>query len=519
MVPRDTDGVNAGARHLPMNTVFMNGPTWGTEVFIPMEQVIGGQDMLGKGWKMLLECLSIGRSISLPALGTGAGKLASLATGSYAYTREQFGRSISQFEGVQEALEPIAGYTYMMDAARLLTAGMLDRGVRPSVPSAVLKYRNTDLMREVINHAMDVVAGRGVITGPRNFLARAYQAVPIGITVEGANILTRSLMVFGQGAIRCHPFIVEEIEAAGMEGQDQAAKKFDGIFYRHLAHTTRNALRAFVLGLSKGWLESAPRQGDIQKYYRQLSRFSAAFALMTDVTLLTVGGGLKARQRLSGRMADCLVQLYYATAVIKQWHEEGYPDDQRDLVEWCLQTCLHDLQDSMREAIINFPVPALRWPLRLMVFPLGATGLNGPDDKLGAKVAATIVKETPERQRISRGTFINADPSDPLGRVLNAYRLANETEESRHKLHEAIRSRDEDEVDGIALLMGHQRKELVDWACAQGIVKAEECPKLEEALTALYDVIRVDAFDADGLKALAKGAKGKRKVVERPAKG
>ena len=519
MVPRDTDGVHAGARHLPMNTVFMNGPTWGTEVFIPMEQVIGGQDMLGKGWKMLLECLSIGRSISLPALGTGAGKLASLATGSYAYTREQFGRSISQFEGVQEALEPIAGYTYMMDAARLLTAGMLDRGVRPSVPSAVLKYRNTDLMREVINHAMDVVAGRGVITGPRNFLARAYQAVPIGITVEGANILTRSLMVFGQGAIRCHPFIVEEIEAAGMEDQDQAAKKFDGIFYRHLAHTTRNALRAFVLGLSKGWLESAPRQGDIQKYYRQLGRFSAAFALMTDVTLLTVGGGLKARQRLSGRMADCLVQLYYATAVIKQWHEEGYPDDQRDLVEWCLQTCLHDLQDSMREAIINFPVPALRWPLRLMVFPLGATGLNGPDDKLGAKVAATIVKDTPVRQRISRGTFINADPSDPLGRVLNAYRLANETEESRHKLHEAIRSRDEDEVDGIALLMGHQRKELVDWACAQGIVKADECPKLEEALTALYDVIRVDAFDADGLKSLAKSAKGKRKVVERPSKG
>jgi acyl-CoA dehydrogenase len=516
MVPRETDGVNAGARHLPMNTVFMNGPTWGTEVFIPMDQVIGGQDMLGKGWKMLLECLSIGRSISLPALGTGAGKFASLATGAYAYTREQFGRTISQFEGVQEALEPIAGYTYMMDAARLLTAGMLDRGVRPSVPSAVLKYRNTDLMREVINHAMDVVAGRGVITGPRNFLARAYQAVPIGITVEGANILTRSLMIFGQGAIRCHPFIVEEIEAAGMEDQDKAAKQFDGIFYRHLAHTTRNALRAFVLGLSKGWLETAPRQGDIQKYYRQLGRFSAAFALMTDVTLLTVGGGLKARQRLSGRMADCLVHLYYATAVIKQWHEEGYPDDQRDLVEWCLQTCLHDLQDSMRDAIINFPVPALRWPLRLIVFPLGATGLNGPDDKLGAKVAATIVNDTPVRQRISRGTFINMDPDDPLGRVLNAYKLANETAEMRQRLHEAIRSRDEDELDGIALLMGHQRKELVDWACAQGIIKADECPKMEEALTALYDVIRVDAFDADGLKALAKGAKGKRKVVERP---
>lgn len=518
LVPRDTEGVHAGARHLPMNTVFMNGPTWGTDVFIPMTQVIGGQPMLGKGWTMLLECLSIGRSISLPALGTGAGKLASLATGAYAYTREQFGRSISQFEGVQEALEPVAGYTYMMDAARLLTAGMLDRGVRPSVPSAVLKYRNTDLMREVINHAMDVVAGRGVITGPRNFLARAYQAVPIGITVEGANILTRSLMVFGQGAIRCHPFIVDEIEAAGMDDEDKAAQKFDGIFYRHLAHTTRNALRALVLGLSKGWLETAPRQGDIQHHYRQLSRFSAAFALMTDVTLLTIGGGLKARQRLSGRMADCLVQLYYATAVIKQWHEEGYPEDQRDLVEWCLQTCLKDLQQAMRDAIINFPVPALRWPLRLLVFPLGATGLNGPDDKLGARVAASIVEDTPVRERISRGTYINTDPNDPLGRVLNAYRLANDTADMRQRLHSAIRSRNEDELDAIALLMGHQRKELVDWACAEGVVTADECPKLEEALTALYDVIRVDAFDADGLKELAKNATGKRKVVERPAK-
>ena len=188
-----------------------------------------------------------------------------------------------------------------------------------------------------------------MITGPRNFLARAYQAVPIGITVEGANILTRSLMIFGQGSIRCHPFIVEEIEAAGMEDEDKAAKKFDGIFYRHLAHTTRNALRALLLGLTRGWAESVPRQGNIKSSYRQLARFSAAFALMTDVTLLTVGGGLKARQRLSGRMADCLVQLYYATAVIKQWHEEGYPDDQRPLVDWCLQTCLRDLQGSMRE--------------------------------------------------------------------------------------------------------------------------------------------------------------------------
>lgn len=516
LIPSDLEGVNAGARHMPMNTVFMNGPTWGNNVFIPMDQVIGGQDMLGRGWTMLLECLSIGRSLSLPALGTGAGKLASLATGSYALVREQFGRPISQFEGVQEALEPIAGYTYMMDAARLLTSGMLDRGVKPSVPSALLKYRNTDLMRVVINHAMDVVAGRGVITGPRNFLARAYQAVPIGITVEGANILTRSLMVFGQGSIRCHPYIVEEIEAAGMEDQDKAVRKFDGIFYRHIAHSTRNALRALLLGLSRGWLEPVPRQGDIRPCYRQLARFSAAFALMTDISLLTIGGGLKARQRLSGRMADCLVHLYYASAVIKQWHEEGYPDDQRPLVEWGLKTCLRDFQASMRELIINFPVPILRWPLRLLIFPLGATGLNGPDDELGAKVAATIVDDTPLRKRISRGCYINSAEDDSLGRVLNAYRLANETHDMRERLHTAIRNRNEDELDAIALLMGHQREELVDWACERGIIKKEECDKLLEALMALYDVIRVDAFESEGIKALARCAKGKRKVVERP---
>lgn len=518
MIPSDTDGVNSGTRHLPMNTVFMNGPTWGKDVFIPMEQVIGGQDMLGKGWTMLLECLSIGRSISLPALGTGAGKVACLATGSYALTREQFGRSISQFEGVQEAMEPMAGYTYMMDAARLLTSGMLDRGVRPAVPSAVLKYRNTDLMRNVINHAMDVVAGRGVITGPRNFLARAYQAVPIGITVEGANILTRSLMIFGQGAIRCHPFIVDEIEAAGLEDQEEAINKFDGVFYKHIAHTSRNALRALVLGLSHGWLEPAPKKGNISKYYRQLGRFSAAYALMTDVTLLTVGGGLKARQRLSGRMADCLTQLYYASAVIKFWHEENYDEDQRQVVEWCLQTCLRDLQNELRELIINFPVPALRWPLRILVFPLGATGLNGPDDKLGTQVALSIVNDAPIRERISRGCYVSPKEDDALGRVLNAYRLANETKEVRERLHKAIAERDPDDLDGIALLMGHERKELVEWACEQKIVTSDESEKLLEALSALYDVLRVDAFDAKGLKDLAACSEGKRKAVERPAK-
>ncbi len=515
MIPHDLPGVNSGSRHLPMNTVFMNGPTWGNDVFIPMDQVIGGQDMLGKGWTMLLESLSVGRSISLPALSVGAGKLASLATGSYSCVREQFGRSINQFEGVQEALEPIAGYTYMMDAARLLTTSMLDRGVRPAVPSALLKYRNTDLMRVVVNHAMDVVAGRGVSTGPRNFLARAYQAVPIAITVEGANILTRSLMVFGQGAIRCHPYISQEIAAAGMADEEQAVSKLDSVFFLHMGHTIRNTLRSVLLGLTGGLLEPVPDAGDLRRYYRQLSRFSAAYALLTDVCLLTIGGGLKARQRLSGHMADCLVQLYYASAVIKLWQEEGYPDAQRPLVEWCLQTCLHELQEHMRSLIDNFPARLLRWPLRVLVFPLGSAGRRKPDDRLGAAVAMSIVNDGPARDRIVRGAYCNENPQDSLGRVLNAYRLANQTRALRDKLHEEIRKKDSHDLDGIALLMGHQRKELVDWAVDEQIVSEEEREPLLEALTALYDVIRVDAFDAAGIKAMAKSVRGKLRVVER----
>lgn len=515
MIPRDVPGVNIGTRHLPMNAVFMNGPTWGSDVFIPMECVIGGQTMLGKGWTMLLECLSIGRSISLPALATGAGKIACLATGAYASAREQFGRPISQFEGVQEALEPLAGYTYIMDAARCFTASMLDRGVRPAVPSAVLKYRNTDLMRVVVNHAMDIVAGRGVITGPRNFLSRAYQAVPIGITVEGANILTRSLMIFGQGAIRCHPYIVEEIEAANNENKTQAVVQFDSIIYHHLAHTLGNAVKTLFHGLTFGRLVSVPREGNLRPYYQQLSRFSAAFAVLTDTTLLSIGGGLKARQRLSGRMADCLVHLYYASAVIKQWHEEGYPETHRPLVEWCLKNSLHDLQKQMRKLIQNYPVPVLRWPLRLLVFPLGAIGLAKPSDELGTQVALSIVKDTPLRDRITRGAYQSNNPEDPVGRVINAYRLANETHDLRDRLHSAVRRNDPDDLDGIALLMGHQREELIDWAVSQEVISEDERAPLLEALTSLYDVIRVDSFEAEGIQQIAKYVKGKRKVVER----
>ncbi len=515
LVPHDAEGVVQGARHLPMNTVFMNGPVWGKDVFIPLEQVIGGREMIGKGWTMLLECLSVGRSISLPALGTGAGKVSCLTTGAYAAIREQFGRPISHFEGVQEAMEPITGYTYLMDSARRFTAAMQDRGVKPSIPSALLKYRNTELMRLAVNNAMDVIAGRGVISGPRNFLSRVYQAVPIAITVEGANILTRSLMVFGQGAIRCHPFIVEEIEAAGMEDRRAALRKFDGLFYRHIGHTTRNALRAFLLALSRGLLEPVPGHGGIQPYYRLLSRFSAAFALLTDVSLLTLGGGLKARERLSGRMADCLIHMYYASAVIKQWHEDGYPEEMRAIVEWSLQTSLHELQVQMRRLIENYPVKGLRWPLKFLVMPLGQR-VRRPEDHLGAQLAKSIVEEGPVRDRLVAGVYIDENPEDAIGRVMRAYHLALETKEARDKVNDAIRKSDPDELQDIEMLLGHQRKELVDWAVERKLLSDDEGEKVLEAMEALYDVIKVDAFWHEDINALAECSRGKLKEVERP---
>ncbi|MFE8069686.1 acyl-CoA dehydrogenase [Marinobacteraceae bacterium S3BR75-40.1] len=515
LVPHDAEGVHHGARHLPMNTVFMNGPTWGQDVFVPLEQVIGGREMIGQGWKMLLECLSIGRSISLPALGTSAGKMSALTTGAYTSIREQFGRSIAQFEGVQEALEPIAGYTYMMDAARRFTAGFLDRGLRPTIPSALLKYRNTDLMREVVNNAMDVIAGRGVISGPRNFLARVYQAIPIAITVEGANILTRSLMVFGQGAIRCHPYIVKEIEAANSDNRTEAVKAFDEVFFNHVGHTSRNVLRAFVLGLSHGWLEPVPRQGNLGRYYRQLSRFSAAFSVLTDVSLLTIGGDLKARQRLSGRMADCLVHLYFASATIKQWHEDGYPESMRPIVEWGLQQSLHQLQIAMRRLIDNYPVKPLRIPLKILIFPWG-TRIPAAEDEKGKEVALSIVEDTEARQRICSGVYSNERPDDPIGRVLNAYRLARETKPQRDRLHDAIRNADPDELQDLEMLLGHQRDELLKWAEEKNILSQMESEQLREAMIAMYDAIRVDAFAKEDIEKLAKAAKGKLKEVERP---
>ena len=325
LIPTNLPGVEIGKRHNPLNSAFMNGPTRGTDVFIPFDCLIGGTEYIGQGWRMLMNCLSVGRAISLPALGTGAGKHASRVTGAYARVRKQFRVSIGKFEGVEEALTRIAGYTYRMDAARRLTAGALDRGEKPSVLSAILKYHCTEGMRLVLGDAMDVHGGRGVMMGPRNYLARAYQAVPVSITVEGANILTRSMIIFGQGAIRAHPYLLKEMEAASSEDHAKAAVDFDRALFAHIGFTISNAARSLFMGLTGALFSPAPGDGATRRYYRQLSRMSAAFTFTADVGLLMLGGEMKRREKLSARYGDILSHLYLASAVLKQYEDQGRP--------------------------------------------------------------------------------------------------------------------------------------------------------------------------------------------------
>src|SRR5579871_3846207 len=391
LIPTNLPGVEIGTRHNPLNAAFMNGPTRGKDVFIPFDCLIGGTEYIGQGWKMLMNCLSVGRAISLPALGTGAGKHTSRVTGAYARVRKQFRVPIGKFEGVEEALARIGGLTYRMDAARRLTAGALDRGEKPSVLSAILKYHCTEGMRQVLGDAMDIHGGRGVMMGPRNYLARGYQAVPVSITVEGANILTRSMIIFGQGAIRAHPYLLQEMEAASSEDHAKAAVEFDRALFAHIGFTISNAARALFLGLTGALFTPAPVSGPTARYYRQLSRMSAAFTFTADVGLLMLGGEMKRREKLSARYGDILSHLYLASATLKQFEEQGRPAADLPLVEWACQDSLYAMQQALEGLLRNFPSRPVAWAMRALVLPLGRPYAPAPD-RLGHKVAKLLLE-------------------------------------------------------------------------------------------------------------------------------
>ncbi|MDT8442515.1 MAG: acyl-CoA dehydrogenase, partial [Desulfuromonadales bacterium] len=389
LIPTATPGVIIGSRHVPLDMPFMNGPNWGKDVFIPLDWIIGGAERAGQGWRMLMESLGVGRSVSLPALSTGAGKLACRATGAYARIRRQFRIPIGQMEGVEEALARIAGLTYQLEAARSLTCAAVDRGEKPAVLSAIVKYNATERMRQVLNDAMDVQGGSGICLGPRNLLGRPYQAIPIGITVEGANILTRTLIVFGQGAIRSHPYVLKEMQAVGDPDRTAGLRAFDENFFAHVGFTISTGVRTLISGLTGGRLLTVP-DGPNRRILQRLTRLSSAFVLTADTAMLVLGGNLKRKEKLSGRLADILSNLYLASAVVKQFEDHDRPEEEQPLVEWSCAESVRVIETAFAEFFRNFPNRPVAWLLRLVTFPLGIRPA-APADRLGHQVAALLM--------------------------------------------------------------------------------------------------------------------------------
>ena len=491
LIPTDTPGVEIGRRHLPLGAAFMNGPNSGKDVFIPLEFLIGGQEMLGKGWMMLMNCLSVGRSISLPAVGTGAAKFTSLVTGQYAQVREQFNVPLSAFEGIQEALARIGGNAWLMDSARMLTANAVDLGEKPSVLSAILKYHLTERGRECISHAMDVHGGKGIIMGPNNYLGRNCQGAPIFITVEGANILSRNLMIFGQGAIRCHPFVLKEMALAGREDHDQALKEFDGLLMQHIGFAVSNAASTLVLNLGVGHFEKAPGNRLSQGYFRALNRQAAAFALLADLSMMLLGGELKRRERLSARLGDVLSHMYLASAALKRYHDLDSPDHLEPLFAWAMEESLGESERALDELLSNFPNKVLGCLLRVIVFPFGRRH-TGPSDALDAEVAAVIgrAKGDPTLEELLAGCYRPQSAEDPVGALQHAYDLLGASHPLQKKLHTALKSGQVKPTAG---------EHAIDAALHAGVLQPAEAQTLRDAEAARRKVIDVDDFSKEEL--------------------
>jgi acyl-CoA dehydrogenase len=485
LIPTDTPGVEIGRRHNPAGA-FQNGPNYGTDVFVPMEWVIGGQAQVGNGWKMLMDCLSVGRAISLPALGTAGSKMAARMTGAYARVRRQFKIPIGRFEGIEEPLARIAGVTYRMDAARVLTATALALGGKPSVLSAILKYNNTEGMRQAINDAMDVHAGRAVCLGPKNYLAQTYQTVPVAITVEGANILTRSMIIFGQGAIRCHPYVLKEMLAAADPDESAGLQAFDEAFFGHAGFTISNLVRSFVLAITGARFVKAPDLGPTAMYARKLTRMSASFALLADVAMLTLGGDLKRREKLSGRFADILSHLYMASAVLKRFEDDGRPAADLPIVRWALDDSLAIIEERLDGILRNFPVKGVGGFLRPFVLPLGRR-CRPASDRLGHEVAKLMLSPSETRDRLTAGMFFERSEDDPVGLMELALEKVIAFEPIERKLGTVVNTSNMEKVLAKGL--------------ADGVINELEAETVREAMAITTEAIAVDDFPGRSRKA------------------
>jgi len=478
LVSTDLKGVEIGRRHLPSMQVFQNGPNYGRDVVIPMDNVIGGAERVGQGWKMLMTALAAGRGISLPSQSASAAAYTTLVTGAYARVRSQFNVPISKFEGIQERLARIAGNAYLLDAARRLTCAALDQGHHPSVISALMKQGATERMRVSVDDAMDVHAGKAVIDGPRNYMGSVYRSVPVGITVEGANILTRSLMVFGQGAIRSHPYLLKEILALGDANRERGLDAFDEQFWKHVAHTLRTTLRAAGRSWSGGFLTPVPNAGRATPFYAKVGQYSAAFALTSDVAFLTIGGALKRMELLSGRLGDILSELYFLSAALKRFEDEGRQDDDFPLLDYVMRTGFKTIEQTFDEVFANLPNRFAGSLLRAAVLPMGPLA-RAPSDKLIRQCADLITEPCPTRDRLVDGVYIGGK-EEAVGNLIDAFDQVIATQH----IHDRLR-----------------KQHIRDWRMAEkkGLLTAGEVDALKAADKAIAEVIAVDDFAPEAL--------------------
>jgi acyl-CoA dehydrogenase len=483
LIPTHLPGVKIGHRHLPAMQVFQNGPNWGHDVFVPLDYIIGGQERLGQGWKMLMTALAAGRGISLPSLSAAGAAYAARTTGAYARIREQFGISISKFEGIEEPLARIAGTAYLLDAARRLTCAALNQGNHPAVISGIMKLHATERMRIVIDDAMDIHGGKAVIDGPQNYLGGLYRAVPVAITVEGANILTRNLIVFGQGAIRAHPYLLAEMNALGDEDRAWALDAFDKLFWSHVGHSFKTLFRAWGRSWTGGLFAPAPDAGEATRFYRQLSRYSSAFAITADMALLTLGGALKRKEMISARLGDILSELYLLSAALKRWEEEGRQPADLAALEWCMANGFKTIENRLAEILGNLPNRFVAVLLKFFLQPWGAR-VRGPSDRVVQACAQLILEPSAARERLTPD-LSHVDDDRGVARLEKAFALYTASEDIRKRLHAA---------------------RIHDWneAVKKGVITQAEGDKLAAAHDAVMKVIEVDDFAPEALSPIYK---------------
>jgi acyl-CoA dehydrogenase len=492
LIPRNTAGLTIGRRHFPLNVPFQNGPLAGKDVFVPLDCIIGGPQMAGQGWRMLVEQLSVGRCISLPSSAAGGAKAGIFASAAYTRIRKQFNQPVGKFEGVEAALTRMAGAAYIVDAARSVTTGAIDGGEKPSVPAAMLKYHCTEFARQVANDAMDVHGGKGICLGPKNYLGRGYQVVPVAITVEGANILTRSLMILGQGAIRCHPYVLREMNAAKEKDKRKSLREFDQALFGHIGYTLSNAARSIVMGATFARFSDAPDTGSTRRYYQHVNKFSAQFAFATDMAMLTLGGYLKQKEHLSARLGDVLSSLYMASMVLKHYENQGRPEADLPLVEWSCRTLLYKAQEQLHDFLRNFPNRFIAGAMRLVIFPRGRTYFAA-SDRLGRAIVEPLMVPSATRDRLAWGIYRTLEPGNPLGLLQEALELSVAAE----PLEKRIR------VEGVktGLVTALELPGQIEQALAAGLITAAEATMLREYDRKVMEIIDVDDFASEELMA------------------